>query len=80
MLLRATVDFVWLGGGGVCTVIHFHIQPNYNVEVVLWLCCVVVRVVKIVIALIFQHSLPIPVIVLANNYNCEFKLAPQSLV
>ena len=44
------------------------------------LCCVVVGVVKIVIALIFQHSLPIPVIVLANNYNFEFKLAPQSLV
>ena len=21
---------------------HFHVQPNYSVEVVLWLCCVVV--------------------------------------
>ena len=41
---------MWLGGGGVCTVIHFHIQPNYNVEIVeivLWLCCVVVLLVTI---------------------------------
>ena len=33
------------GGGGVCS--HFHVQPNYSVEVVL--CFVVVWVVTIVI-------------------------------
>ena len=27
---------------------HFHVQPNYSVEVVLWLCCVVVGVVSII--------------------------------
>ena len=26
---------------------HFHVQPNYSVEVMLWLCCVVVGVVTI---------------------------------
>ena len=28
---------------------HFHVQPNYSVEDVLWLCCVVVEVVTIII-------------------------------
>ena len=27
--------------------IHFRVKPNYSVEVVLWLCCVVVGVVTI---------------------------------
>ena len=26
---------------------HFHVIPNYSVEIVLWLCYVVVRVVTI---------------------------------
>ena len=37
---------VW---GGVGWGAHFHVQPNYSVEVVLWLCCVVVGVVTIIL-------------------------------
>ena len=48
-LMEAAVEFVWRGGGvgggwgcwGVHS--HFHVQPNYSVEVVLH--CVVVGVV-----------------------------------
>ena len=39
-VLKASVEFVWWGGGGgVGWVLHsnFHVQPNYSVEVVL--CC-----------------------------------------
>ena len=36
----------WWVLGGVCSLhSHFHVQPNYSVEVVLWLCCVVIGVV-----------------------------------
>ena len=51
-LLKA-VDFVIdvvvvvvVGGGGWGIYNHFHVQPNYSVEVVLWVCCVVVGVVS----------------------------------
>ena len=27
---------------------HFHVQPNYCVEAVLWLCCIVIGVVTII--------------------------------
>ena len=37
-LLKAKVEFLWLGGGGLES--HFHVQPNFCVDVVL--CCVVV--------------------------------------
>ena len=41
----ATIEFVlWVGWGMLS---HFHVQPNYRVEAVLWLCCVVVRAVTI---------------------------------
>ena len=40
-LLKATVEFLWWVG----LQSHFHVQPNYSVEVVL--CCVVVGVVTI---------------------------------
>ena len=45
MVMEAAVEFLWwvLGGGGVQS--HFHVQPNYSVEVVLWLCSVVVGIV-----------------------------------
>ena len=38
-LLKATVEFLWWGGWGLQS--HFHVQPNYSVEVVLLvvLCC-----------------------------------------
>ena len=42
-LMEAAVDFVWWWGWGLHS--HFHVQPNYSVEVVL--CCVVVGVVTI---------------------------------
>ena len=32
-----------VGLGGLHS--HFRVQPNYSIEVVLWLCCVVVGVV-----------------------------------
>ena len=39
--MKATVKFLsWVGVHS-----HFHVQPNFSVEVVLWLCCVVVGVV-----------------------------------
>ena len=47
----ATIEFLWWvgagpgGGGGVHS--HFHVQPNYCIEVVLWMCCVVVGDVTI---------------------------------
>ena len=46
--LKAPVEFMWVGGvdGVVCTHSHFHVQPNYSVEVVLWLGCFVVGDVK----------------------------------
>ena len=51
MLLKASVEFLCWGGvglGGVGGVhINFHVQPKYSVEVVFWLCCVVVGVVTI---------------------------------
>ena len=40
-LMEAAVGFVGLGGLHS----HFHVQPNYSVEVVL--CCVVIGVVTI---------------------------------
>ena len=43
MLLKASVEFLCLGGvglGGVGGVhINFHVQPKYNVEVVFWFSC-----------------------------------------
>ena len=42
-LLKASVE--WVGWGGMNS--HFFVQPNYSVEVVLWLCYVVVGVVTI---------------------------------
>ena len=34
--LKATVEFLWGGGGGWWGLqSHFHVQPNYSVEVVL---------------------------------------------
>ena len=41
-LTYAAVEFLWWGGGGGWWGLHshFHAQPNYSVEVVLWLCCV----------------------------------------
>ena len=44
-LLKASVE--WVGWGGMHS--HFFVQPNYSVEVVLWLCYVVVGVVTIVL-------------------------------
>ena len=39
--MKAAVE--WLdGGGGAKCYVHFRVQPNYSVEVVLWLRCVVV--------------------------------------
>ena len=38
--MNAGVEFVWWGGVRS----HFRVQPNYSVEVVLWLYCVVVGV------------------------------------
>ena len=49
LIINATVEFacwMWLGGW-VGLHIHFHVQPNYSVEVVLWLCCLVIGVVTI---------------------------------
>ena len=42
-LMEAAVEFVWLWCGLHS---HFHVQPNYSVEVAL--CCVVVGVVTII--------------------------------
>ena len=50
MLLKAPVEFLWWVGGvrlGEVACSHFRVQPNYSVEVVLWLYCVVVVVVTI---------------------------------
>ena len=44
-LLKATVEFLWWGGGGWGLHSHFHVKPNNDVEVVLR--CVVVWVVTI---------------------------------
>ena len=45
-LLNNRVEFLWWWvGWGLHS--HFCVQPNYSVEVVLWLCCVVVGVVTI---------------------------------
>ena len=41
----ATVESLWWGGVVVGVHSHFHGQPIICVEVVLWLCCVVVGVV-----------------------------------
>ena len=41
-LMDTADEFVWWGGGGGVQS-HFHVQPNYSVEVVLF--CVVVGVV-----------------------------------
>ena len=51
-LKKAAAEFVWWGGvewwwwWGLHS--PFLVQPNYSVEVVLWLCCVVVGVVSII--------------------------------
>ena len=44
-LIEAAVEFLWWGVGWSGLHSHFHVQPNYCVEVVL--CCVVVWVVII---------------------------------
>ena len=50
-LLKATFEFLWWVVGGIFGLHrHFRDQPNNSVEVVFWLCCVVVWVVtKIII-------------------------------
>ena len=52
-LLKATVEFVRWGGLHS----HFRVQPNYSVEAVLFLCCVVVGVVTITNLIINTWSL-----------------------
>ena len=44
-LVKATVEFVWLGGWGLPS--NFRVQPNCSAEVEVVLCCVVVGVVTI---------------------------------
>ena len=46
VVLKASVEFVWWWG----FYSHFHVQPNYNVEVVL--CYVVVGVVTVNLSLL----------------------------
>ena len=58
MVTEADVEFLW-GGWGLQS--HFHVQPNYSVEVVL--CCVVVGVVTIFRKYIFYFS--------TCNCNCD---------
>ena len=55
-LLKASIEFLWGGGVGWGGVVrsHFHVQPNYSVEVVF--CCVVVGVVIIGIILGGEHD------------------------
>ena len=47
------VDFIVFVAVHIGVQSHFHVQPNCSVEVVLWLCCVVVGVVTIFFSLEF---------------------------
>ena len=57
-LMKAAVEFVWLGGwvGWWGLESHFPVQPNYSVEVLLSLCCVFVGFVTKVITNSWEHQ------------------------
>ena len=45
MLIYGSLRFLLSLCGGVGVDQSFRVQPNYSVEVVLWLCCVIVGIV-----------------------------------